>query len=59
MTVTALTGMYVAEIPPGGALEPERHLYKEIICILDGNVMTQCALAQFLQVQSCSLWRQR
>ena len=36
-----VTGMYVGEIPSGGALEPEKHFYEEIICILDGQGATE------------------
>lgn len=36
-----LTGLYVGEIPPGGALSAERHLYDELIYILDGRGATE------------------
>jgi oxalate decarboxylase/phosphoglucose isomerase-like protein (cupin superfamily) len=36
-----VTGMYVGEIPAAGALNPERHFYEEVICILDGQGATE------------------
>ncbi len=35
------TGLYVVEIPPGGALEAERHFYEELIFILQGKGSTE------------------
>lgn len=35
------TGMYVGEIPPGGSLQPERHIYDELIYIASGRGTTE------------------
>lgn len=31
------TGMYICEIPAGGALEPEKHLFEEVIRVINGR----------------------
>ena len=29
--------MHVVEIPPGGAIVPQKHLYQQLICVLEGH----------------------
>jgi oxalate decarboxylase/phosphoglucose isomerase-like protein (cupin superfamily) len=35
------TGMYIGEIAPGEALKPERHMYEEVILIVEGMGATE------------------
>jgi hypothetical protein len=34
------SGMQVVEIPPGGATLPQKHLFQQLICVLEGNGAT-------------------
>ncbi len=51
------TGMYVGEIPPGAALNPERHLYEELIYILEGVGATEVWSAQGAQQKAQFEWQ--
>src|SRR3990172_4391143 len=39
--LASVKGMYVAEVPAGGALNQERHLYDEFILVIDGRGSTE------------------
>jgi quercetin dioxygenase-like cupin family protein len=36
-----LWGMYAVEVPPAGALHPERHLYEKVVLVLEGRGSTE------------------
>jgi Cupin domain len=37
--------MFLFEIPPGGSTLPQRHLYEDVICVLEGTGSTQVEFA--------------
>ncbi|MDP2729019.1 MAG: cupin domain-containing protein [Dehalococcoidales bacterium] len=40
-TKQARKGLYVVEIPAGGSLEPEKHLYEELLYVMRGRGLTE------------------
>ena len=37
--------MFLFDLPPGGATTPQRHLYEDVICVLEGTGSTQIEFA--------------
>jgi quercetin dioxygenase-like cupin family protein len=37
--------MFLFELPPGGSTAPQRHLYEDVICVLEGTGSTQVEFA--------------
>jgi quercetin dioxygenase-like cupin family protein len=40
------SGMHVVEIPPGGATKPQKHLYQQLICILEGHGTAEVSMGE-------------
>jgi mannose-6-phosphate isomerase-like protein (cupin superfamily) len=41
MGMEGFSGIQLVEIPPGGATRPQKHLYQQLICVLEGHGATE------------------